>query len=493
MQRLTAWITIEPFITLLMIIAAITLFLRSYRAVNQEGPVKFWYWLRKILESIGVTILFLGLLWVSRAVLNNNYQTFISNHGRVSQANYESVQNIWGGTQAQRDLSVRHSIERDVMEEIPRADETKPPLYKKVRRRFTIEQNSILSTHGTVELRTNKRQKGSAFYNGFETKFNFTYTVKNDSDVRTDADFRFPLPSSQSMFSDVVILVNDRDVSKDLRVSSSAIAWRMQMDPGQTWTVKVRYQTRGLEYFYYQIPSPRQIKDFDFTLTAVDLPVSEINYPEGCIPPTQEIIPTAGGRGSILTWRFNDTITTAGMGVSLPKPEQPGERTSLMLAASSYGLMMLLLAVALTFILADKRINLLEIALIAGVYCLMYILAASLNDTFLHFWGSFTLGTIVTCGLTVLFSLKFEPLYKMSLLGLVGFFSLVYPLLSQFKDITDSLNGLVMAAMIAYLFAMAVATRFRKPGIAGNQEKREMKDVRKSYLRDVKKDDIHSV
>ncbi len=185
LERLFSWFTIEPFLTLLMIIAALALFLRSYRSIDQESARKFWYWFRKILESVGVTILFLGLLWVARGVLNNNYETFISDHGRVSQVNYDSVQNIWGGAQAQRDLRVNHSIEKEVMEELPREDETKPPLYKKALKRFPVEQNSVLSTHATVELRSNKRQKGSAFYNGFETSFAIEYQVRTSGPTRS--------------------------------------------------------------------------------------------------------------------------------------------------------------------------------------------------------------------------------------------------------------------------------------------------------------------
>ncbi len=270
------------------------------------------------------------------------------------------------------------------------------------------------------------------------------------------------MPDNQAIFSDIVILVNDKDISKDLRVSPTQINWKTQMNPGETWAVKIRYQTRGMEYFYFQIPSPRQIKDFDLKLTALDLPVADVNYPNGCIPPTEPIVPTPDGRGSVLEWKFNNTITTAGMGIALPQPEQPGERTSLMLAVSPYGLMMFLLAVCLTFILADKRVNLLEIALLGGVYCVMYILAASLNDTFLGFWGSFIAGAMLTCGLSFLFSRTYEPLYRGCLLGLAGFFSLVYPLLSQFKDIKDSLSGLVMVGMIVYLFFMALVTRLKK-------------------------------
>jgi hypothetical protein len=461
-ERLASWFTIEPFLTLLMIVAAMTIFLRSYKGINPEGTGKFWFWCRRLLESFGTALLFLGLLWISRGVLNNNYESFAFGHGRVSQANYESVENIWGGAQAQCDLSVRHTIEKEVMEEIPREDETKPPLYKKVLKRFDVEQNSILSTHAEVELRSNKRQKGTAFYNGFETKFGIEYVVKNDSDLQTDASFAFPLPSNQSMFSDITILVDGKDISEDLRVSEGEIGWTAKMEPGQTWKIDIKYRTRGMEYFYFQIPAPRQIKDFDLKLTALDLPVSQVNYPGGCIPPTEEISATPDGKGSVLEWRFNNTITTAGMGISLPQPAQPGERTSSMLAVSSYALMMLLLAVCLTFILAGKSVNLLEIALMAGSYCLMHILAASLSDSPLGFWGSYALGTALSCALAYLFSRYFEPFLRNCILGLVGFFGIAYPLLSQIPGFSDELNGLVMAGLIVYLFLIALATRFKK-------------------------------
>jgi hypothetical protein len=460
--RIASWFTIEPFLTLLMIVAATTLFLKSYKGAAPEGTSKFWSWCRRVLESIGSALLFLGLLWISRAVLNNNSESFAYGHGRVSETNYQSVEEIWGGAQAQRDLAVAHTIEKEVMEELPREDETKPPLFRKVLKRIDVEQNSILSTKASVELRPNRRQKGSAFYNGFETRFAIEYLVKNDSDLRTDAAFSFPLPSNQSMFSDIEILVDGKDISEDLRVSEEEIAWAKKMEPGETWKVEIKYRTRGMEFFYFQITAPRQIKDFVLTLTVLDLPVSEVNYPGGCIPPTEKIRATPDGKGSVLEWRFNNTITTAGMGVSLPQPAQPGERTSSMLAVSSYALMMLLLAICLTFILAGKDVKLLEIALISGVYCLMHIIAASLNDSLLGFWGSFALGAAITCALAYAFSRKFEPLYRNCLIGLTAFFSIAYPLLSQIKDSADTLNGLVMAGIIAYLFFIAMATRFKK-------------------------------
>jgi hypothetical protein len=461
LDRIASWITLEPFISLLMIIAAVAIFLRSYKQIQEDANNKFWYWFKKIVEAIGITVLFLGLLWVSRAVLNDNYKTFIANHGRVSKTNYESVQNIWGGPHIQRELSVHHTIDKEFITEIPREDISAPPLYKKEIKTVDIEQNSILKFKGTAELHPNKRQKGSAFYNGFETNLTLDYDIINDSEFKTDAFFFLPLSKNQALYDNFVINVNGKDISEKLRFSGKDVNWTMQMNPAEVWKVNIRYQTRGLDYFYYQIPYSRQIKDFNFKLVIYDLPVAEINYPGGCIPPTKEILPTEDKKGSILEWQFNNTITTAGMGIALPAPEQPGERTTLVLASSPYALMMLILAICLTFLLMDKRINLVEIALLSGVYCLIFIVMASLADSFLGFWGSFIAGSILTVALSFILFRAYNLLLKICLLSLVGFFTFVYPLLNQFPDFKNSLNGLVMALLIVYLFVVAFSTKLK--------------------------------
>jgi hypothetical protein len=468
LDRLASWFELEPLLSFLMALAAIALFIGAYRKAVREGS-RFWEWLKGTLEAAGTTLLFLGLLWVARGILNDNYASFIASHGRVSEANYSSVQNIWGGSQAQRDLSVSHSIEREVMEELPREDETKPPLYKKVLRRIPVEQNSIARTRIQAELRSNTRQKGSALYNGFVTKFSAEYLVRNDSDLLTDAAFSFPLPYNQSMFEGIVVLVDGREVSKELRVSSEEIYWTMPMKPGEEWAVSIRYATRGMEHFYFQMPEPRQIKDFVFTLALADLPAGDINYPEGCIPPTELIRATEDGKGSVLEWRLDNTISTAGMGVALPKPEQPGARTARMLAASPYALMMLLLALGLSLILAGKGVRLLDLSLLAGAYCVMHLLAASLSDSFLGFWGSLLIGAAASCALSYFLSRGYGPALRRSAIALTAFFSAVYPLLSQLDAERASLEPLVAAGLIVYLFAMALWSKREVPAgsIAG--------------------------
>lgn len=264
------------------------------------------------------------------------------------------------------------------------------------------------------------------------------------------------------MFDNFLIYINGQDVSEKLRFDYDVVTWTMKMQPDARRDVKIQYQTRGLDYFYYQIPSARQIKDFEFKLIINDLPVADINYPEGCLPPTEEILPTADGRGSVLEWKFDNTITTAGMGIALAKPKQPGERVILTLASSPYALMMLILAICLTLLLLGKKIKLLEIALLGGVYCLLFLVMTSVSDFLLGFWGSLILGALITMGLSFLLYRKQNLFIRICVLSLIAFFTLIYPLLNQLADYKDSISGIVMILLIAYLFFVALYSRLRK-------------------------------
>ena len=121
-SRFFGWMTYEPVVGLLMIIGALVLFLLAYREKNATEPKGFWDWFRRLLESLGVAVMFLGLLWAFRAILNNNASTFRNAHGRISSVNYYSVKKIWGSPHVQRELEVAHYVERTFKEELPQYD-----------------------------------------------------------------------------------------------------------------------------------------------------------------------------------------------------------------------------------------------------------------------------------------------------------------------------------------------------------------------------------
>jgi hypothetical protein len=354
---------------------------------------------------------------------------------------------------------VHHYIEVTRKEELPREDITKPPLYREVTETVEVEQNSILSFQGTVDLKLNMRKKGSAYYSGFESEVSFLYEIKNDSDKTTDAVFSFPLSESQVMYDKFRIFEGARDMSDLLRFREGEIEWSRKMRPGEETTLSITYFSRGMDTFYYQIPDPREIRDFSLTLTVDRLAVSDVNYPGGCIPPTEPIKATADGRGSVLTWKFDRAVTSAGMGLALPSPEQPGLQVTRALNGSSYALIFLVTAVCLTLLAHGHGARLLEISLVAAMYSIPYIVMASVSDFLLGFWGTVVLGTALVLGLSFLLFRKYPTPTQWRLYGLVGFFSLVYPMLQLFDTGQAVLDGIVTILLIVYLFVTVVTSK----------------------------------
>jgi hypothetical protein len=463
LDRFVSWTTVEPTISLLMTVTAVVLF-GSALSKSRDSATTFWPWLRRIIEASAGAILFLGLLWAFRAILNDNNVTFNATHGSLSETNRQSAWSIWGRPHVQRELGVNHFIETEVQEEIPREDPSQPPLYRNVTVRQQVPQNSIIGFAGQVDMTLSEREKGYALYSGFTINARFEYQVINDSGWETEAEFAFPLSPGQTLYENFTITVDDQDISSKLRFSTNLVQWKSNMSPYQQNRIVMTYTSRGMDTFYYQVPVQREIKNFVLVLTVDRLPVSLLNYPEGVLSPT-EIEATADQKGSILTWRLDRAITVAGMGVALLQPEQPGAKVLRVLWNSPYALTLLGTMLALTLLIRGESVHFLDLALLSGAYCVQFLVMAAVSDFFFGFWGSLVLGAFLTGLMTfLLFRRRPSRLLRVLIFTLVGFFTIVYPLAGLLTQVTqrNSFDGAVQVGMILYLFGLSLYTRVER-------------------------------
>ena len=201
---------------------------------------------------------------------------------------------------------------------------------------------------------------------------------------------RFALPSITAVFTELTVKLNDRDETSLLRLEDSYLVCERDVESGETISYEIAFRSRGLDYWYFQIPQRHQIPDFERMLTLADIPTAEGNYPEVCMTPTT-LAPTSDDRGSLLTYRLDRAISTNGMGVALPKLEQSGRVAASILGEVEKGWVLMFSVILLELALTGNRCaSLLTILFTAAVAC-RYGLLADLNDTFLGFWG----GTIV--------------------------------------------------------------------------------------------------
>ena len=462
--RLVNWFTVEPAISTLMITTAIVLFGSAFQA-HKETSGDLWPWVRRIIEAAVGAVLFIGLLWAFRMILNDNMGTFYSTHGSLSDISRASAWSIWGRPHTQIELTINHSHEVEVKEELPREDPTQPPLYRTVMQRQQVPQNSIVGFTGDVKMRLSEREKGYALYSGYVVDVTLNYDIVNDSSIETDAAFTFPLTPGQTLFERFVITMDNHDLSSNLRFAQDMVSWTTKMKPHQRSNVVITYSSRGMDYFYYQIPVQREIKNFVLTLTIDRLPVSLLNYPDGVITPT-EIKPTDDGRGSILTWELDRAITVAGMGVALIQPEQPGAQVLRVLVLSPYALTLLGAMLALTMLIWGLQVRFLDLALLSAVYTMQFLLMAAISDYFFGFWGSLLTGAALTLFLSYLLFRKLpsRPL-RIIIYILVVFFTIVYPLSGLLTGLApqNTFNMLLQVGLILYIVVLSLYVSRQKP------------------------------
>jgi hypothetical protein len=428
-DRVFAWMTHEPLVGVMMVVGTIVLFVGAYRRGGADQADGFFAWTRRAVEAAATALLFLALLWGFRSVLGDNARGFETNHGRVTDANYQSVRTIWGAPHVQRELEA--SLEG-------------------------VEGDAIAGFDGTIHMTLDERQKGSALYSGFQADVELEYAIHNSAPHTALARLFLPL-GEQPLLEDLHVWNGGVEL-EDPTLHPDGMRWERSIAPDETLQIRVRYRTRGLELLYYQVPQRRNIRDFRLAIDVSGLAVDDVNYPDFCLTPTA-IEPTDDGVR--LLWTLDRAVTTSGMGIALPRPEQPGSKVALVLDRSPYALMLLVVAVGLTLMVRRESVSFLDLSLLSSAYCVVFLTMASASDYLLGFWGSLGVGAGLTLALSWWLYRRHPA--RRSIAVLVVFFAAVFPLAGLLPDHREAFDGAVSIGLIVYLFALALRTRTPAP------------------------------
>jgi hypothetical protein len=341
----------------------------------------------RLLLALSVVLVLTQTLGVLRGYLRRSVAHFQQTHGRVTEANYNAVETIWGAEQTQRELTLHVSYDEEVTERTEFEDPTKPAILRKKTVRHTVSGNPFVSARHDVTLTQNARRKGSALYGGYETVCRFAWKLKSPADRPTKGMLRFPLPARGAMYDELTATVNGEDVLPKMGLSEAALTLVRDLAPHEELTVMLSFKSRGMAQWYFQVAEQREIRDFMLTLNLPDLPRSKLNYPEGCMSPT-EVKSTADNRGSVLAYRLDHAISQKGMGIVLPTLPQPGATTNAVLGESERGWTMIAALLLLGMTLAKVRYAPLIGLLFASALALGFGVLGDFSDLLFGFWGT---------------------------------------------------------------------------------------------------------
>jgi hypothetical protein len=437
---------VQPTIALFLAAALLAVFLTAFfqnKSAHGADEKTSLVWtlyrsFRRWIWALLLVALFAGTISVLRSYLRQTVNDFSRAHGRITQANYNAVQTIWGSEQVQPELNVDIYHNEDVTEQIVPDDPTKPSYTRKKTVHVSVTGNPFLTTRHEVTLTQNARKKGSALYGGYETDCNFSWRLRNPSDATQKCVLTFPLPASDAMYDGLVATLDGIDVLPQMEIKDSSLVLERDVQANEVMDFHVAFKSRGLSYWYFQVREPREIRDFTLTLTLPDMPKAKLNYPDGCMTPTS-VAPAKDNQGTILTYRFDHALTDKGMGVSLPQLPQPGATTRAVLNETDDAWLLVFAVLSLSFTLVGVRHAVLLAVVVATATAFGYGLLGDFSDLLFGFWGTAILILLPLFGLLAILLMRAAPQAGQWIAVQFLLFAVVYPCVAGLDSDRQSL------------------------------------------------------
>jgi hypothetical protein len=249
----------------------------------------------------------------------------------------------------------------------------------------------------------------------------------------------------------------------------------MTMKPDQEVRVQISFASRGMEHVRY-IPAGMATRE-ECKVTMRIFPDKEkgkqrfvwkedMSLPIGSMtPPTIKDSP-ADGEPMVLEWDLKSAATSLDMGVILPKIPQPGYYGARVLHEAPWGLVLLVAALVVTWMLLGREVDLFSLSLLSVAYYLFYTLVAYLSDHVTSFVACFVLAALATLVLAALYVWLGwgRNFTSHQTLALVAVLTIYYPL----AVILDAYTGLMVQvlywtlALYAAMLAVVMVWRRRR-------------------------------
>jgi len=167
-----------------------------------------------------------------------------------------------------------------------------------------------------VGLDLDLRRKGLLWYNTYRVAFEGTYRVVNPHPGGT-LQMAFTLPSEAGTYDDLAVTVDGRPVAT--ASAGGIVCVPVHTSGGRAASVTVRYRSRGLGTWTYRL-GHGVVTARDVALT-MRTNFKAIDFPALTLAPTAEREIPGGWQ---LTWAYREIVTGEAIGMTFPKPLQPG-------------------------------------------------------------------------------------------------------------------------------------------------------------------------
>jgi hypothetical protein len=282
----------------------------------------------------------------------------------------------------------------------------------------------------------------------YEAFFVGRYNIENQGE-RAALLFEFPLPKTYRTFSNIQLLVNGRE-PRGVEYRDEGISFSMDLKRGESKEIVVKYKAAGENNYIYSLDHMRRIEDFGCVMDLVG--VEEVEFPKGCLSPTNKIKTKSGWH---ILWNFKNLLTRYNIGIDLPQAIEKGRFELLGLSAPIFLLLFLgclKLSSRIDYVSLESHHYLAVGILFFLFYPLMVILSKHLPIS----W-SFGIAFVVICGFVLNFlrhisSLEFAIKRGFVLLAVFLLLCSLATLMKEERNLLLILSALIIVASLTKVF-----------------------------------------
>lgn len=234
------------------------------------------------------------------------------------------VESIWGTRQEQHPPTATYVVERRRVEE----SVIDGKAVSKTVRSWETRTLPLAGSDVAVKLALDHRQKGLLWYATYVADLKASYRFLNDSGEPRLLRVALPFPAANSRYDGFRFEPRGGAWSQRPEAKNDRVEGRVWVKAGEAVTIDVAYRAPGLDEWRYLFTQPdaegdrtygvSEVRDFKL---AVETDFADVDFPADAISPTAKERTDGGWR---LTWRYENLLSGAGVGVLMPQKLQPG-------------------------------------------------------------------------------------------------------------------------------------------------------------------------
>jgi hypothetical protein len=260
-------------------------------------------------QIVAVAFIFFctAFAWIvlGTTVFSRTYDARSRLHGKV--------ESTWGAAHVQKPPKASFVEVEPRRAEIAEGERKHPAASQTKRTRPLALEGSRVS----VRLELEPRRKGLLWYSTYKVDYSGNYSFRNLTDSEQTVAFFLELPSTRTIYENLVIDVNGQP--RPISNRDNAASVEAKVSAGKEAILRVSYRSHGLDTWSYDFgENVTQVRNFHLGMTTN---FRDVDFPDGTVSPTGK---RATKDGWDLSWDYRSLLSGFRIQVSMPELLQPG-------------------------------------------------------------------------------------------------------------------------------------------------------------------------